>query len=345
VLAEEKITMSGLIDVHGHIVLESTMGAAGPVCGPELGAYEDGTTWFRVGDFRLDGVPYRESLFMQVGLRLEAMDEQGIRVQALSPNPLTYLNYIPAEDAISYCRAHNDELAEIVRAHPDRFVGLAQLPIQDVPASIAELERCVNELGLLGSYLGTNFGTDLDDESLDPFYQACVELDVPVFFHPCTSGLDGPLQDARYRRFDFDLVIEFSVEEMITVAMLVFGGVNRRHPDLDICISHGGGSMPMHRGKFRKLAERRPSSPDWIKEPGAFDAAVDRLWFDCHVAGDAEFNFAVEQMGTDRLVFGTNFGGWDKGTIGHLGDLPELLNANAVRLLRLEKRAPHLIEG
>ena len=88
--------MTTLIDVHGHIVLEGTMGAAGPVCGPELGAYEDGTTWFRVGDWRLDGVPYRESLFMQVGLRLEAMDEAGIGLQALSPNPLTYLHWIPA---------------------------------------------------------------------------------------------------------------------------------------------------------------------------------------------------------------------------------------------------------
>ena len=335
--------MDGLIDVHGHIVLESTMGAAGPVCGPELGAYEDGTTWFRVGDWRLDGVPYRESLFMQVGLRLEAMDEQGIRVQALSPNPLTYLHHIPAKDAINYCRTHNDELAEIVRAHPARFVGLASLPMQDIDAAVTELQRCVSELGLLGGYIGTNFGMHLDDERLDPFYAAFADLDAPLFFHPTSSGLDGPCQDERYLRFSLELVVEYSVEEMLTVAMLVFGGVGRRHPDLDICISHGGGSTPMHRAKLRKLAERRPSSPDWIKEPGAFDAAVDRLWFDCHVTGDNEFNFAVQQMGTDRLVFGTNFGGWDKGTIGHLGDLPELLNANAARLLRLEKRAPHLI--
>ena len=276
-------------------------------------------------------------------MRLDAMDAAGIRVQALSPNPLTYLHFIPAADAINYCRAHNDDLASIVAGHPDRFVGLASLPMQDIDAAIAELDRCVNELGLLGSYTGTDFGIHLDDAKLDPFFEACVELDVPWFLHPAPTGLDGPLRYDRMTRFSLELVAEFSLEEMLAVAMLVFGGVSRRHPDLDICISHGGGSFPMHRAKIRKLAERRPSSPDWIKEPGAFDAAVDRLWFDCHVSGDAEFNFAVEQLGTERLVFGTNFGGWDTGTVDHLGELPAKLNANAVRLLRLEKRAPHLV--
>lgn len=335
--------MTGMIDVHGHIVLEGTMGAAGPVCGPELGAYDDGTTFFRVGDWRLDGVPYRESLFMQVAMRLDAMDEAGIGVQALSPNPLTYLHHIPAADAANYCRRHNDELAEVVRAHPDRFVGFASLPMQDIDAAVVELERSTTELGMLGGYIGSDFGTSLDDERLEPFWHACVDLDVPLFIHPAPSGLDGPLRDERMRKYDLDLVIEFSYEEMVSVAMLVFGGVTVRHPNLDICVSHGGGSTMLHRAKLRKLAERRPSAPAWIREPGAFDAALDRLWFDCHVTGDAEFAFAVEQAGTERLVFGTNFGGWDKGTIGHLGDLAPTLNANAARLLRLEKRAPHLI--
>lgn len=319
------------------------MGAAGPICGPELGAYEDGTPIFRVGDWRLEGVPYRESLFMQVGMRLDAMDAAGIRVQALSPNPLSYLHFIPSADAIRYCKAHNDDLAEIVRAHPDRFLGFASLPMQDVEGAIAELERSVKDLGLLGGYIGTDFGMHLDDERLDPFYSACVELDVPLFLHPAPSGLDGALRDDRMLRFGLELVVEFSVEEMISVAMLTFGGVTNRHPGLDICISHGGGSFAMHRSKIRKLAELRPSSPEWIRQPGAFDEAIDRLWFDCHVTGDREFSFAVDQLGTEKLVFGTNFGGWDMGTIGHLGDLPAILNANAARLLRLGERAPHLV--
>lgn len=314
------------------------MGAAGPVCGPELGSHPDGTPWFRVGDWRLDGVPYRESLLMQTQLRLDAMDEAGIELQALSPNPLTYLHWIPARDAVGYCRRHNDELAEIVRAYPGRFVGLASLPMQDVDAACTELRRAVAELGLVGGYIGTDFGCHLDDARLDPFYATCVELDVPLFFHPAPSGLDGPLRDDRMRRFDLDLVIEFSYEEMLAVAYLVFGGVLRRFPTLDVCLSHGGGSTPMHLSKLRKLAERRRAAPEWIREDGVFDAQVSRLWFDCHVTGDAEFAFAVAQLGTARLVFGTNFGGWDKGTAPGVAPLADTLNANARRLLRLDPR-------
>ncbi len=336
--------MEGLIDVHGHIVLEGSLGAAGPTCGPELGEYEDGTTWFRVGDWRLDGVPYRESLFMQTGLRLEAMDEANIRVQALSPNPLTYLHWIPAPDAINFCRAHNEDLASVIREHPDRFVAFAALPMQDLDAAIEELERSVNDYGFIGGYIGTDFGVDFDSHDLDSFYAACVELDVPLFIHPTSSGLDGPLRDKRMRKYNLDLVIEFSYEETIATSMIVFGGLSRRFPELDICVSHGGGSTMMHRAKLRALAERRPSSPEWIREPGAFDEALDRVWFDCHVTGKDEFEFALSQIGTDRLVFGTNFGGWDKGTLHSVDDLQQVLNQNAIKLMRLDKRAPHLIQ-
>ncbi len=333
----------GLIDVHGHIVLEGTMGAAGPVCGPEIGAHDDGTPWFRVGDYRLDGVPYRGSLFMEVSKRLAAMDEAGIAVQALSPNPLTYLHFIPAENARDYCRRHNDDLAEVVRSHPGRFVGFASLPMQDIDAAVDELGRCVDDLGLVGGYIGTDFGVHVDDARLDPLYETCVDLDVPLFFHPAPSGLDGPLRDSRLRRFDLDLVLEFSYEEALTAALLVFGGVTTRFPTLDICVSHGGGSTPMHVAKLRKLAERRRVAPEWIHQPGAFDAAYGRLWFDCHVSGSDEFRFAVEQLGTAHLVYGTNFGGWDSGTTPDISALEDTMNTNAVTLLRLRKRAPHLV--
>ncbi len=333
--------MPHLVDVHAHVVLEGSMGAAGP-CGPTLGTHADGTTWFRVGNYRLDGVPYRGSLFMDAALRIEAMDEAGIALQALSPNPITFLHHVDAHLATTFCQHHNDALAEVVRAHPGRLVGLAALPMQDPVAAASELTRAVKELGLLGGYVGTDPGRALDDLTLDDVWATAVALDVPMFLHPASSGIDGPPRDPRLARFDVDLVVEFAFEEVLAVAALVFGGVLDRHPGLDVCISHGGGATPMLLAKLRKLAERRPAVPERLRGPGAFDAEVQRLWFDCHVTGEAELAFAIQQLGTDRLVYGTNFGGWDRGSGGDVTAVADVLNTNATRLLRLEALPPSI---
>ena len=89
------------IDVHAHAVLEATMGAAGAY-GPELG-YEEKPR-FRVGSYELHGVRYRGSAFMDVELRLAAMDRAGLDFQLLSPNPLTYFHFIEPAAARAFCR-------------------------------------------------------------------------------------------------------------------------------------------------------------------------------------------------------------------------------------------------
>src|SRR5689334_4768982 len=98
-----------VIDVHAHAVLAMTEGAA--AAGPELGAAPDGTPFYRVGDYRLHGVRYAGSPFMDVEVRLAAMDAAGIDLQVLSPNPITYFDGLPAAEAVAYARAHNDALA------------------------------------------------------------------------------------------------------------------------------------------------------------------------------------------------------------------------------------------
>src|SRR6478735_3392047 len=122
-----------VIDVHAHAVLAETMGAAGEY-GPEIGATPQGQPWFRVGSYRLDGVRYVGSPFMDPELRLKRMDEAGIDYQVLSPNPLTYFHFVPAADALRYCRAHNDALAKVVAPRARRLGALAALPMQDVAA-------------------------------------------------------------------------------------------------------------------------------------------------------------------------------------------------------------------
>lgn len=321
------------IDVHAHVVLEEVMGAAGPH-GPEILEESDGTPVFRVGEYRLRNVRYRGSAFMEAEVRLAAMDAAGIDFQVLSPNPLTYFHFIPGPDAIAFCRAHNDALAALVRQHPDRLGGLAALPIQDVDAAGGELTRAVEELGLLGAAIGTDFPHGLDDPEMDRLYRRFVALDVPLSIHPGSAGIDGPPGSATLKRYELDILIGFAAQETAAVATLFYGGVLHRHPELDICVSHGGGNLALLWGRLEHAAQRRAWVPDHLKGDDAFAEAARRLWFDVHMHDARSLDLLVERIGTDRLIYGTNFAGWDQP--GHVDEvhIGADLAGNARRLLR-----------
>jgi aminocarboxymuconate-semialdehyde decarboxylase len=276
---------------------------------------------------------------MDVELRLRQMDERGIDLQVLSPNPLTFLHHVDVQTATVFSRRHNEGLAEIVGRHPDRLGGLAQLPMQDPAQAAAELHRSVSELGLLGAYIGTDLGRELDDPALDVVYQSCVDLDVPLFIHPAPGGIDGPRRDERLARFDADLWLGFAHEEALAVATLVLGGVLTRHPDLDVCVSHGGGSTSWLVERMRHAAATRPWADAGQRQEGAIDALLARLWWDAHVGGPKALAALIASSGTHHLVGGTNFAGWDQTADPSFGDadLAATLDANASRLLRLER--------
>ena len=324
------ITTAETIDVHAHAVLEQTMGAAG-THGPELS--NDELPRFRVGDYELLGVKYRNSAFMEPELRVSAMDKAGLDFQVLSPNPLTYFHFIDKQDAQSYCRVHNDALAEVVAQHPDRLAAFAAVPMQDIGFAIEETQRAVNELGFYAPYIGTDFGVPLNDPSMDPFYELLTSLDIPLFIHPAPAGIDGPLGDPNLRQFDLDIIVGFAAQETIAVCTLIYGGVLERHPKLDICLSHGGGATGYAYGRMAMAATKRPWATDELRKEGAFDALLHRLWFDIHVHAGDSLELLKKHVNNDQLVFGTNFAGWDQQQ-HNVRDEAKAYTPNARRLLR-----------
>ena len=321
-----------MIDVHAHTVLAGVMGCAGHY-GPELGVGPEGRPRFRVGDYVLDGVDYTGTPFMDPDARLRLNDHLGIELQVLSPNPLTYFHHIEAEVATGFCQWHNNELATMVADHPDRFRGFAQLPMQDIGASVVELRRAVTDLGLVGPYIGTDFGVEFDSELLDPLWAAAVELDVPVFVHPAPAGIDGPLRDTRLRKYDLDLSLGFLYEETLAVACLIYGGVLDRHPGLDVCLSHGGGAAAFMLGRLEHQGRTRP----WARQhPVDFAGTLRRMWFDNHVHDLDSLALLERKVGGDRVVVGTNLAGWDAPHERHQIPFVEAYDTNARRLLRLD---------
>ena len=318
--------MAGVVDLHAHVVLAEAFGAAGRY-GPVHGDDADGVEFFRVGDYTMKPIPYRSSVFMDVERRLAEMDRVGIDCQMLSPNPLTFFGGIEPGPAIDVARATNDAMAALVAGHPDRLLGSAQLPMQDPAAAIVELDRAVGELGLVAAYIGTGYGMSFDDPRLDDFYHRLVELDVPLFVHGVTNDGRGPVHDVRLRRFGLDLIVGYTYEETLAAASLVLGGVLDRHPGLDVCLSHGGGAIAF-------LAQRFDSMAHFQRRESDFGRALRRLWFDSHLEPGPARDLVVGTVGVDRMVYGTNFGGWD--TPSATDDFDASLTDNARRLLRLE---------
>ncbi len=324
------ILQAETIDVHAHAVLEETMGAAGDF-GPELG--REVAPRFRVGSYELHGVRYRGSAFMDPLIRLAAMDAAGIDHQVLSPNPLTYFHFIDPGTAHDFCRVHNDALAAQVHPHRARLSAFAAVPMQDIGFAIEETQRAVQNLGMIGPYIGTDFGRRLNDPALDPFYTALTNLNVPLFIHPAPVGIDGPPGDPNLKQFDLDIIIGFAAQETIAVATLIYGGVLERHPALDVCISHGGGATGYVFGRMASAAKKRPWASASLKQDGAFEALLHRLWFDVHVHAAESLALLRRQANTQRLVFGTNFAGWDQQP-GDLRADARPYADNARRLLR-----------
>jgi predicted TIM-barrel fold metal-dependent hydrolase len=139
----------------------------------------DGERIIKMGDWLRKIPPH----YMDVQAKLASMDANGIAMTALSindPGPEWF-----GDEGPEVARILNNFVADIVRSHPTRFFGLCVLPLQDMTASLVELDRCVNQLGMKGVLLYTNLAGKFPDEpEFRPLFKRAVELDIPILLHP-----------------------------------------------------------------------------------------------------------------------------------------------------------------
>ena len=177
--------------------------------------------------------------------RLAAMDAAGIDVSVLSVvTPATQA--LPAADAVALARDANDQAADAVRAHPDRFRALATLPTSDPQAAAAELERCATRLGHVGAMVHGRTGPrPLDDPAYDDLFATAARLRQPVFIHPQIPS--NELRDAAYRGLDplTDLGLAtfgwgWHMDAGLSALRLILRGTFDRHPGLQLVLGHWG---------------------------------------------------------------------------------------------------------
>jgi aminocarboxymuconate-semialdehyde decarboxylase len=234
--------------------------------------------------------------------RLADMDSLGVDVHVVSPYVGFYNYQLPAATATATARAINDEISEMARARPKRFSGLGTLPMQDVKGAIAELERCMAQLGLKGAEINDHInGKTLDDPEFRPFWRAAEQMDAVIFFHQANETMVS----ARSRRYHLPNSIGNLADRAVTFATLVHGGVMDECPDLKIVLGHGGGYTCYGIGRMDHAWKVRSEARVHITQPPS--AYLNRFYYDCIVYTEESLRYLIDTVGVDRVVFGTDW--------------------------------------
>jgi aminocarboxymuconate-semialdehyde decarboxylase len=291
------------IDIHAHLVPRSLWRAA-----------DAGKEWYGFRHEPGDGLGTvvgggKRTSFSSPKVRLtpeeriKDMDAQGVDVQVVSIHtPLFGYQLDPGQGA-ALAREVNDEIAAMTRQWPTRFAGLATLPVQDVTAAIAELERAVNVLGLKGAELDTVVnGENWDEPRFRPLFKAAEAMGAVLFFHPQPQHNFMMERTTRYGLFNSLGVI---VEDAILVSLLIFGGVFDDCPDLRVCIAHGGGGACYAMGRLDRGWQGTPAERRSIPRPPS--QYQRHFYYDTVVGSEKALRFLLDEVGVDRVVLGSDW--------------------------------------
>jgi aminocarboxymuconate-semialdehyde decarboxylase len=275
--------------------------------------------------------------FVSIDLRLAGMKRQGVDMQALSlTTPMVY--WAPPAFGLALSQAFNDAASAACTKHPDRFVGLAMVPMQDPALALKELERAAKLPGLRGLYLATSIdGTELDDKRYWDLYAKCESIGWPIFLHPVYT-----IGSERLTRFYLRNLLGNPYDTGVAAACLIFGGVMDAFPKLEVNLPHAGGTFPGLIGRLDHGAKVRPEMKHMKQLPSAY---LRRFTYDT-IGHDDRINLnLVRLVGADRVLLGSDYC-FDMGleqpvhTVERLTDVSEperdlILGKTAARLLRI----------
>lgn len=236
--------------------------------------------------------------------RLKIMDGVGID-KSFMYAPVTFPPSIFPKD---YHHELNDGVAKAVRSHPDRFIGLANIPLPLTKRSLEEASR-IHELGLSGAAIHTSVDhPHVDSPSMRPLYEKLEDLGLPLIIHP--TGLSLGYDQMQ----DYGLAISagWEFQLCIVVCRLVLGGVIRDYPKLTFVVSHFGGPLSMLAGRLYRMKGGVSLMVDQSKSPvpfSDFDKYLDKIYFDSggHRGWIKAFEFALSFLNPERIMFGTDF--------------------------------------
>ena len=289
-----------VIDFHAHLMLPEMYAITGP-----HSMFVKSNTDPAMSEDARKGVREREAVLVarmsDVTERIDRMDAMGVDMQVLSSSLVQQLTYWAEPlESLRLERMLNDRMAAVVAANPRRLIGLGGVPLAAPALAVAELTRCMTELGLAGVGISTTAGDmELGDAALRPFWEKAEELGAVVFIHP--AGNTG----TRFAKWYLWNSIGQSFEEAMAIASLFYEGILDAFPRLKICISHGGGYMPYYMGRIARNYVEKPATRVNMKNSPA--EYLRMLYFDSCVYETEVLEALVKRVGADRVVLGSDY--------------------------------------
>ena len=234
--------------------------------------------------------------------RLADMKSLGIDVQVVSTNVAFYKYDQDVATTRAIAQACNNEVHQMTVDYPDRFAGLATLPMQDIPAAVAELERCVMRLGLKGAMINDQInGRTFDEAEFLPFWKAAEQMGALIFIHQARPTL----VTQRIQRYHLPNTIGNLVDRAVTFAAFVFGGVMDACPDLKVCLAHGGGYTCFGIGRMDRGWQVRSEARIHIDKPPS--AYLRKFYYDCLTHSEPALRMLIDSVGSEHVVLGTDW--------------------------------------
>jgi aminocarboxymuconate-semialdehyde decarboxylase len=287
------------IDTHAHYFPQTyidLIAQHGKRCGTTVTVDDKGVTFVQVGLLLRTGPITRT--FIDLDERLKIMDSQGVGMHALSlTQPMVY--WADDELGVQLCVVFNDAISAAHRAHPDRLIGFACLPMQNPTLAVKELERAAKLPGIKGVYFATAVrDRELSDRSFFPVYERCEALGLPIFLHPMM------INNERLKQFYLINLCGNPFDTAIAASHLIYGGVLDAFPRLEVSLPHAGGVLPILRGRLDRGFHTRAECKTISKPPSSY---LKRFTYDTITYDEALLEDLIKLVGADRIMVGSDY--------------------------------------
>ncbi|KAH7914434.1 amidohydrolase 2 [Hygrophoropsis aurantiaca] len=263
--------------------------------------------------------------------KLQFMRKHEINISFVSSaNP--WLDFLPAARAHSLAKELNNDLEEYCSTSPEAegFAGLKSLygfgllplvPEIDIPSILQTIDQIKSLDHIRGVIMGTRgLGKGLDDEALEPVWEALQNANLVIFLHP-HYGVDSKAFGDKPNGHVLPLALGFPFETTISITRLILAGVLDRYPSLRVMLAHSGGALPQLSSRLASCIDHDPIVAKRLKHDARF--YLGQLYYDAVAYGPEELDFVSEiiarssrygatggvyekQIGTKRLLFGTD---------------------------------------